>query len=84
VRRWVRKLVYIRNKLLQSLKVLHLFKNNIGQKRVLYPLTKEDHANLTDIFLPLKEQGILNNFELYKINKKGEDKEYTSDIEMSE
>mmetsp|Transcript_23758 Transcript_23758/g.26382 ORF Transcript_23758/g.26382 Transcript_23758/m.26382 type:complete len:141 (+) Transcript_23758:83-505(+) len=84
IRKWVRKLVYVRNKLLQSMKNLHFFKNNGGDERVLYPFTKEDHTHLTEVFMPLKDEGYMDHFHLFKIDKREEAKDYSSDIDLSE
>ena len=65
------------------MKILHFFRNSSGTERVLYPFTKEDHTNLTEVFVPLKNEGHLDFKNLYKISDKEEDSEYGSEIELS-
>mmetsp|Transcript_19840 Transcript_19840/g.17536 ORF Transcript_19840/g.17536 Transcript_19840/m.17536 type:complete len:107 (+) Transcript_19840:567-887(+) len=84
VRKWIRKLVYVRNKIFQSLKVLDLFRSYKNGVRTLYPLTKEDHVNIADRIIFFKSNGYFNPFRLWKINKKEECGKYGSDIELSD
>mmetsp|Transcript_11360 Transcript_11360/g.10026 ORF Transcript_11360/g.10026 Transcript_11360/m.10026 type:complete len:102 (+) Transcript_11360:640-945(+) len=84
IRKWVRKLVYVRNKLLQSLKSLQDFGTDENGVRRIFPLQKEDRMNLLDNLKKIKEKGYINNFSVWRINRRREDKEYGSDIELTE
>mmetsp|Transcript_21706 Transcript_21706/g.19234 ORF Transcript_21706/g.19234 Transcript_21706/m.19234 type:complete len:152 (+) Transcript_21706:507-962(+) len=82
-RRWIRKLVYVRNKLFKSLKELQYNGMNKDGVRLLFPFDKKDHMGLIPSFKELKQKGYFSNFNIWKIGKKkGQD--YSSDIELSE
>jgi len=84
IRKWVRKLVYVRNKLLDSMKDLHLFRNIERSERLLYHFRKEDHAKITEVFTPLLEEGYMDYKTIFKIDTKKERSEYDSEIEISD
>jgi len=74
----VRKLIYARNKIFQNLKTLSEVFDNSN-----YPWTKGDHLMVMENFQGFFKNGI-DRFELWKIDKKLKDKEYGSDVELSE
>mmetsp|Transcript_6840 Transcript_6840/g.5990 ORF Transcript_6840/g.5990 Transcript_6840/m.5990 type:complete len:137 (+) Transcript_6840:490-900(+) len=77
IRKYVRKLVYIRNKILQTLRALYnTFEDNNE------PYTKSDHMMLMTEFSTYLMTGI-DKFDIWKIKKKTKE-EYTSEIELSE
>jgi len=78
VRKLVRKLIYIRNKILQNLK-----RQSERFDLANYPLSKEDHVLATEEFKAYFDNCISRN-DLWKIDKRTEEKEYGSDVELSE
>lgn len=83
LRKAVRKLVYDRNKIFQlknkikDLEAKANFSNN-------FPLSLEDQAKILKAMSDLKKKGILDYMSLWHIPKRSTEKEYGSDIEISD
>lgn len=83
LRKMVRKLVFVRNKMLylkkktKELEAKANFTNN-------YPLSFEDQKKIIKVMKELKENGILDYMSLWHIPLRDKTKEYGSDIELSE
>ncbi|CAI2374404.1 unnamed protein product [Moneuplotes crassus] len=84
LKKWIRKLVYVRNKLFHTLKIMQDFKKDKEGIRSLYPVPKDDQVTIMLNNQYLKEKGLLNPFDLYKIGRKSKDADYTSDIELTD
>lgn len=83
IRRMVRKLVYVRNKIFELLKKCEsdakkmVFKNYNN-----FPYT--DRTNVAQMVTMIKEKGGIDDFKVWKIERKPKVKDYGSDIELSE
>mmetsp|Transcript_12722 Transcript_12722/g.11287 ORF Transcript_12722/g.11287 Transcript_12722/m.11287 type:complete len:111 (+) Transcript_12722:224-556(+) len=84
LRTYVRKMVYCRNKIFKCLKDLQEFNNDEHGNRRDTILMKDDLTQIMENFMPLIKMGYFDKYSIWKIDKRKEDKDYDSEIDLSE
>mmetsp|Transcript_5648 Transcript_5648/g.4860 ORF Transcript_5648/g.4860 Transcript_5648/m.4860 type:complete len:94 (+) Transcript_5648:166-447(+) len=84
IKKLVRKLVWVRNKIYKALKNLHYFKKDSDGIRILFPIPIEDRMNFLQNFSQFKNTPKFSPSQLFNIGKRQEEKEYDSEIEISD
>mmetsp|Transcript_14428 Transcript_14428/g.16134 ORF Transcript_14428/g.16134 Transcript_14428/m.16134 type:complete len:125 (+) Transcript_14428:585-959(+) len=83
LRKTVRKLVYVRNKIFYLKKSIKEIENKANFSSN-YPLSIEDQRKILKVMNALKDQKILDYSSLWHIPTRDTEKEYGSDIELSD
>ena len=82
MRRLVKKLVYVRNKIFETL--TSLYDLDKESKIVTYfSLNKKDYQEVSNHCIKMKESGVFSDKTLWHINERDPDKPYCSDIELT-
>ncbi|CAI2359701.1 unnamed protein product [Moneuplotes crassus] len=84
IRKLVRSLVHTRNKIFQLLKQCNSedAKKLIFKNYNMFPYT--DRTKVAQLATKIKEMGGIDDFKVWKIDKRSQGDEYTSDIQLSE
>lgn len=66
------------------MKNLHDLSDPSGSARILYPFIKPDMKMMSEKYFELKDNGYMTKFDVFKIEKKKAEKDYDSEIELTD